>query len=194
MIIDYPEGATPLEPDEIEGLLLTHITTRGELDRWEQDNISQAYLWAEHPKKTDFFSEDFICRLHKKMFGNVWKWAGKFRKSNKNIGINWQEIAVELKKLCDDAKAWTEFETFTPDEFAVHFHHRLVCIHPFPNGNGRHARLMADLILEKIFKKPAFTWGSASLIKQGESRKRYIESLKAADDHDYSLLMEFVRS
>jgi len=194
MNIDYPEGATPLEPDETEGLLLTHITTRAELDRWEQDNISQAYLWAERLKKTDFFNEDFICRLHKKMFGNVWKWAGKFRKSNKNIGINWQEIAIELKKLCDDAKAWTKFETFTPDEFAVHFHHRLVCIHPFPNGNGRHARLMADLILEKILKKPAFTWGSASLIKQGESRKRYIESLKAADNHNYSLLMEFVRS
>ncbi len=194
MTIDYPEGATPLEPDETEGLLLTHITTRAELDRWEHDNISQAYLWAERLKKTDFFNEDFICLLHKKMFGNVWKWAGNFRKSNKNIGINWQEIAVELKKLCDDAKAWTEFKTFTPDEFAVRFHHRLVCIHPFPNGNGRHARLMADLILEKIFKKPVFTWGSASIIKQGETRKRYIEALKAADDHDYSLLMKFVRS
>jgi len=194
MTIDYPEGATPLEPDETEGLLLTHITTRAELDRWEHDNISQAYLWAERLKKTDFFNEDFICLLHKKMFGNVWKWAGNFRKSNKNIGINWQEIAVELKKLCDDAKAWTEFKTFTPDEFAVRFHHRLVCIHPFPNGNGRHARLMADLILEKIFKKPVFTWGSASIIKQGETRKRYIEALKAADDHDYFLLMKFVRS
>jgi len=194
MTIDYPEGATSLEPDETEGLLLTHITTRAELDRWEHDNISQAYLWAERLKKTDFFNEDFICLLHKKMFGNVWKWAGNFRKSNKNIGINWQEIAVELKKLCDDAKAWTEFKTFTPDEFAVRFHHRLVCIHPFPNGNGRHARLMADLILEKIFKKPVFTWGSASIIKQGETRKRYIEALKAADDHDYSLLMKFVRS
>jgi len=194
MIIDYPKGTTPLGPDETEGLLLTHITKRAELNRWEQDNISQAYLWEERLKKTDFFNEDFIYRLHKKMFGNVWKWAGKFRKSNKNIGNIWQEIAIELKKLCDDAKAWTEFETFTPDEFAAHFHHRLLCIRPFPNGNGRHTRLMADLIPEKIFKKPAFTWGSASLIKQGESRKRYIESLKAADNHDYSLLMEFVRS
>ena len=194
MTIEYPEGATPLDPDETEGLLLTHITTRSELDRWEQENIRQAYQWADILKKTDFINEDFICRLHKKMFGNVWKWAGVFRKSNKNIGIYWQEIAVELKKLCDDAKAWIEFETFPPDEFAVYFHHRLVRIHPFPNGNGRHARLMADLILEKIFKKPPFTWGSASLVKHTEIRKRYIEALKTADNHDYSLLMEFVRS
>jgi Fic-DOC domain mobile mystery protein B len=194
MTIDYPEGATPLDPDETEGLLLTHITTRSEIDRWEQENIRQAYQWADNLKKTDFFNEDFICRLHKKMFGNVWKWAGEFRKSNKNIGIYWQEIAVELKKLCDDAKAWIEFETFPPDEFAVNFHHRLVCIHPFPNGNGRHARLIADLILEKIFKQPPFTWGSASLVKHTQIRKRYIEALKAADNHDYSLLMEFVRS
>jgi len=194
MTIDYPEGATPLDPDETEGLLLTHITTRGELDRWEQENIRQGYQWADNLKKTDFFNEDFICRLHKKMFGNVWKWAGEFRTSNKNVGIYWQEIAVELKKLCDDAKAWIEFETFPPDEFAVNFHHRLVYIHPFPNGNGRHARLVADLILEKIFKKTPFTWGSASLVKHTEIRKRYIEALKAADNHDYSLLMEFARS
>jgi len=194
MTIDYPEGATPLDPDETKGLLLTHITTRGELDRWEQENIRQAYQWADNLKKTDFFNKDFICRLHKKMFGNVWKWAGEFRKSNKNIGVYWQEIAVELKQLCDDAKTWIEFETFPPDEFAVHFHHRLVRIHPFPNGNGRHARLMADMILEKIFKRPLFTWGSASLVKHTEIRKRYIEALKAADNHDYFLLMEFVRS
>ena len=194
MTIDYPEGATPLDPDETEGLLLTHITTRGELDRWEQENIRQGYEWAEHLKKTDFFNEEFICRLHKEMFGNVWKWAGEFRQSNKNIGIYWQEIAVEFKKLCDDAKSWIEFETFPPDEFAVHFHHRLVCIHPFPNGNGRHARLMADLILEKIFTRPPFTWGSASLVERTEIRKQYIEALKAADNNDYSLLMAFVRS
>ncbi len=136
----------------------------------------------------------FICLLHKKMFGNVWKWAGQFRESDKNIGIPWVEIPVELKLLCDDVNAWLEFDTYAADEFAARYHYRIVYIHAFANGNGRHARLMADLILEKIFNKHPFTWGGASLSKQGESRKLYIEALKAVDEFDYSLLMKFVRS
>ena len=193
MSMDYSDGATPLEYDEMEGLLLTHITTRAELDRWEMDNINRTYQWADRLKHRNILNEDFICLLHKRMFGNVWKWAGQFRKSDKNIGIPWVEIAVELKLLCDDVNAWLEFNTYPPDEFAARFHHRLVYIHPFANGNGRHARLMADLILEKLFKTPPFTWGGAILTKQGESRSVYIRALKAADNHDYSLLMKFVR-
>lgn len=193
MSMDYSDGATPLEYDEMEGLLLTHITTRAELDRWEMDNINRAYQWADRLKHRNILNEDFICLLHKRMFGNVWKWAGQFRESDKNIGIPWVEIAVELKLLCDDVNAWLEFNTYPPDEFAARFHHRLVYIHPFANGNGRHARLMADLILEKLFKTPPFTWGGAILTKQGESRSVYIRALKAADNHDYSLLMKFVR-
>lgn len=194
MIIDYSDDATPLEYEEMEGLLLTHITTRAELDRWEMDNINEAYQWSEKLKKKNILSEDFICLLHKRMFGNVWKWAGTFRKSEKNIGTPWVQIAVELKMLCDDANAWLEFNTYSPDEFAARFHHRLVYIHPFANGNGRHARLMADLILEKLFKSKPFTWGKAVLTKQGKSRSAYIKALKAADRHDYSFLMQFVRS
>ena len=191
--MDYSDGATPLEYDEMEDILLTHITTRAELDRWEMDNINRTYQWADRLKHRNILNEDFICLLHKRMFGNVWKWAGQFRKSDKNIGIPWVEIAVELKLLCDDVNAWLEFNTYPPDEFAARFHHRLVYIHPFANGNGRHARLMADLILEKLFKTPPFTWGGAILTKQGESRSVYIRALKAADNHDYSLLMKFVR-
>ncbi len=194
MIIDYSDDATPLEYEEMEGLLLTHITTRAELYRWEMDNINEAYQWSEKLKNKNILNEDFICLLHKRMFGNVWKWAGAFRKSEKNIGILWIQIAVELKILCDDANVWLEFNTYAPDEFAARFHHRLVYIHPFANGNGRHARLMADLILEKLFKSEPFTWGKASLTKQGESRSAYIKALKTADKHDYSLLMKFVRS
>ena len=194
MSIDYSDGATPLDYDEMEGLLLTHITTRAELDRWEMDNINQAYQWVDGLKHKNILTEDFICLLHKRMFNKVWKWAGQFRKSDKNIGIPWVEIAVDLKLLCDDANAWLEFNPYPPDEFAARFHHRLVYIHPFANGNGRHARLMADLILEKLFKVPPFTWGNANLTKPGESRSAYISSLKAADNHDYRLLMKFVRS
>lgn len=193
-MIEYSDGATPLDYDDLEGLLLTHITTRGELDRWEMENIHQAILWAEGFKKKDILNIDFILRLHKKMFSTVWKWAGKFRKSDKNIGISSNEIAVEVQKLCDDSKAWLEFKPYPPDEFAARFHHRLVFIHPFANGNGRHARLMADLILEKIFNTTAFSWGSASLAKPGQTRKNYIDALRLADDHDYSLLLKFVRS
>ena len=194
MEFNYPEGATPLDPNEIEGLLLTHITTRSELDRWEQDNMNEALAWLEQRKPKDILNESFMKLLHKRMFGNVWKWAGKFRKSEKNIGVSWVEIAVELKKLCDDAEAWMEFNTYPPDEFAARFHHRLVYIHPFANGNGRHARLMADLILEKLFQSKPFTWGKEVLTKQGESRSAYIKALKCADGYDFSLLMQFVRS
>ncbi len=192
--MDYSEDATPLVHEEMEGLLLTHITTRAELDRWEMDNINQALQWTDQLKHKNILNEDFICLLHKRMFGNVWKWAGKFRRTNKNIGIPWVEVAVELKVLCDDATAWLEYNTHTPDEFATRFHHRLVYIHPFANGNGRHARLLADIILEKLFKTSPFTWGNDALTKQGESRSTYIKALKAADNHDYSLLLNFVRS
>ena len=196
MIIDYSDDATPLEYEEMEGLLLTHITTRAELDRWEMDNINEAYQWSEKLKNKNIVSEDFICLLHKRMFGNVWKWAGTFRKSEKNIGRPWIQIAVELKILCDDANAWLEFNTYSQDEFAARFHHRLVYIHPFANGNGRHARLMADLILEKIFSTDPFSWGGAYLKYSNETKQKYLAALRLADKDnlDYSLLLEFVRS
>ncbi|MCD4744304.1 MAG: mobile mystery protein B [Desulfobacteraceae bacterium] len=156
-MIECANGATPLDYDGIKELLPTHITTRDELDFLEMENISQAIIWSENLKSKNILNAEFICKLHKKMFSNVWKWAGKFRKSNKNIGIPSIQIAIELQILCDDAEAWIEFNTYPPDECAARFHHGLVFIHPFSNGNGRHARLMADLILEKIFTTKAFS-------------------------------------
>ncbi len=193
-MIAYAEGATPLDYDELKGLLPTHITTRGELDFLELENINQAIIWSENLKTTDILNIDFICKLHKKMFSNVWKWAGKFRKSQKNIGIPYIQIEVELQTLCDDAQAWAEYDTYPPDEFAARFHHRLVLIHPFSNGNGRHSRLMADLILEKIFAVKIFSWGGVNLTDPNKNRENYIRALKLADEHDYSLLLQFVRS
>ncbi|MHC4290401.1 MAG: mobile mystery protein B [Planctomycetota bacterium] len=191
---DYPQGATPLDPNEIEGLIPTHITTRGELDRWEQDNINEALAWLDSHKPKDILTEAFIKRLHKRMFGNIWKWAGAFRHSDKNIGVSWRMIPNDLKQLCDDVQYWIENETFDDDEIAARFHHRLVSIHLFPNGNGRHARLMADILLEKFFGKQPFTWGRENLAQTGDDRRRYIESLQAADKGDYELLLKFVRS
>ena len=192
--LDYPEGATPINADEIEGLLLTHITTRAELDRWEQDNINEALTWIEERKPKDVLNESFMKLLHSKMFCNVWKWAGTFRQSEKSMGVSWYRISIELRKLCDDIKYWIENKTFSEDEIAVRFHHQLVSIHLFPNGNGRHARLIADVLLENILSRPPFTWGNANLVKSSDDRKRYIESLIAADGGEYKHLLEFVRS
>lgn len=191
---NYPEGATPIDTDEAEGLLLTHITTRGELDRWEQDNIIEALTWLDKKKPTDILNEQFVKELHRRMFSNVWKWAGQFRRSDKIIGGPWYQISTSLKNLCDDALLWIELREQLPDEMAVCFHHRLVSIHPFPNGNGRHARLMTDLMLENILKHPRFTWGSKDLSKAGNTRKKYIEALQAADKQNYEPLHEFVRT
>lgn len=194
MNFDYPDGATPLDADETQGLLLSHITSRRELDRWEQENISEAEAWAFRRKPRDILTVDFIKRLHKRMFGNVWRWAGEKRSSGKNIGVESWQIDTDLRNLCADCAAWIEYSTYPPDEIAVRFHHRLTAIHPFPNGNGRHARLMTDILLVHLLGQPHFTWGSGNLVDAGVCRQQYINSLHAADRHDYSQLLAFVRS
>ena len=193
MTFEYPEGATPLEPDELDGLLLTHITTRGELDRWEQDNIVRSLSWLSKAKPKDVFNEKFIKTLHKQMFGDVWKWAGQFRQSNKNIGIDWWQISVGLKNLFEDVALWMENDSESHGRLAARFHHRLVQIHPFPNGNGRHARLMADIILESIYAEDPLEWGrTEELSKTSEIRQDYISALRAADELDYAPLFKFI--
>ncbi len=194
MNFDYPPGATPIDPDEAEGLLLSHISNRTDLDRWEQDNIKEAEEWAFRRKPRDLISTDFAGRLHKRMFGTVWKWAGVLRKSGKNIGVEAWEIRSSLHDLLRDVEIWIEQKAYVPDEIAARFHHRLVAIHLYANGNGRHARLMADLLLVHILNRPRFTWGSKSLVQAGECRASYISALRAADRHDYRPLLEFVRS
>ncbi len=192
--LDYSEGTTPIDPDEADGLILTHITARGELDRWEQDNIVKALTWLERTVPTDILNEQFVKELHQRMFGNVWKWAGHFRRTDKNIGCPWHQVSMTLANLCDDAGLWIELREYTPDEIAIRFHHRLVLIHPFPNGNGRHARLMTDLLLENILNCARFTWGSEDLSRVGDARQRYIAALHAADKYNYEPLRKFVRT
>ena len=191
----FSEDATPLEPGEAAGLLLSHITTRGELDRWEQENIIEALLWLDTKKPKDVLNEQFIRELHHRMFGRVWRWAGSFRKSDKNLGIDWQQIPVSLRNLVEDARLWIRLGKDPADEIAVRFHHRLVCIHPFSNGNGRHARLMSDVLLENVLGSKRFTWGSAAqLSKPGDFRTRYIDALREADRGSYESLLAFARS
>jgi Fic-DOC domain mobile mystery protein B len=191
---EYPEGATPIDSDDEEGLLLTHITTRGELDRWEQDNIVEALAWVDKTRPADILNEQFVKELHRRMFGNVWRWAGHFRRSDKNIGVTWHLIPTSLRDLCDDARLWIELQDESPDEIGVRFHHRFVSIHPFPNGNGRHARLMTDLLLLNVLNCSGFTWGSEDLSRAGNARQRYIAALHAADENNYEPLLEFVRT
>lgn len=189
---NYPPGATPLDPDEAAGLIPAHITTQGQLNEWELANIVEGERWAFSRKRSDLLSVQFVKRLHKQMFGNTWRWAGIFRSTEKNIGMDPAEIATELKKLCDDVVYQIEHKSYPLDEIAVRFHHRLTWIHPFPNGNGRHARLMTDLLLKQNGSKP-FNWGNSDLVVPGEVRDRYIAALRAADGRDYALLFKFVR-
>ena len=190
--LDYAPGATPLDADELASLIPGHITTQGELNEWEQLNIVQGDTWARKQRK-EILDEGFLRRLHQQMFGETWRWAGSFRKSDKNIGVDWLQIGVELKKLLDDVRFQVANGSLPLDEIAVRFHHRLVAIHPFPNGNGRHARLIADLLIERL-DRPRFTWGSASLPDANETRQRYIAALQAADARDIALLLAFARS
>ncbi|MBI5916598.1 MAG: mobile mystery protein B [Bacteroidetes bacterium] len=193
---DYTDGQTPLDEDEKDGLLIPTIATRGELDEFEQQNIEQAVQWVlgRSFKQEMIFTEVFIKTVHRRMYGHVWKWAGKFRKTNKNIGVDKWQIPTQLKQLLDDIQFWIDNKIYLPDEIAVRFKHKLVSIHCFSNGNGRHSRLMADIIIEKIYKMPVFTWGAANLVAQGDARTRYINAIKAADAGDVAPLVVFARS
>ena len=191
--MEYLDGETPLDPDEMEGLKHLHIQTRGELNQLEQHNIQEGYKWlARQRKHKDLLTEAFILDLHKQMLGQVWFWVGSFRRTEKNIGVDPLVINVELRNLLEDAKYWAEYRTYNREEFAARFHHRLVKIHPFPNGNGRHARIMTDVILENILDVSPIEWGARTLDVEGEHRQNYINTLRAADNNDYQPLIDFV--
>ncbi len=195
-LFQEPEDATPLQPNEREGLLQTWITHRRDLNEAEQENIVEGAAWVRGRRRVSLermLSEEFIRTLHKRMFGDVWEWAGTFRTAERNIGVGAYRIGVELAGLLSDIRYWIEHETFPPDEIAIRFHHRLVAIHPFPNGNGRHARLAADLLIERLGGE-RFSWGGCSLGDVGELRARYVATLRAADNHDIAPLMEFART
>jgi Fic-DOC domain mobile mystery protein B len=194
--IIYANGQTPLSEEELDGLLIPSITTREELDEFEQLNIEKAIQWTFGKKinAEKLYTEKFIKDLHKRMYGEVWKWAGSFRNSEKNLGIKSYLIPLQLKQLLDDVIYWYQNNTFPPVELAIRFKHQLVSIHCFPNGNGRHSRLMADLIMEKLYLQPILSWGSSNLVKADDKRKNYIRAIKMADNHDLHPLIDFAKS
>jgi Fic-DOC domain mobile mystery protein B len=189
------DGNTPLTPEEQDDLI-PDLTTREELNEWERQNILEAAAWALDPRnlnRQDPLTEAYLRELHLRMFDQTWKWAGTYRTTEKNIGIPYYQIREALPALLGDTRYWVEHRTFEPDELAVRLHHRLVWIHPFANGNGRHARLMADVVLQRL-GRPVFTWGSADIVQTGDFRRSYIDALRAADKNDFEPLIAFARA
>lgn len=190
MELVYPEGATPIDPDEAAGLIPDHITTQAELNEWESQNIQLSVTWAFSRKRADLLTPGFGQELHRRMFDKTWEWAGQYRKSDKNIGNPWEQIAVEVHKLLADAEYWLARAEWSVGESAVRLHHRMVAIHPFVNGNGRHARLLADILLFNN-DLPAIAWGGHDLDVPGEARSTYLAALRAADEGDYDPLLRY---
>lgn len=194
-LFQEPPDATPLDPASRHDLLQSWITNRKDLNEAEQENIVKGAAWARRrrAKATDLLNDEYARTLHQQMFGDVWKWAGTYRKNELNIGIASHLVPAEMPVALHDARFWVDDHIYPSDEIAVRLHHRLTQIHPFANGNGRHARLMADLLIERL-GRDSFTWGGGHLADVGALRARYIEALRAADNHDISPLMSFVRS
>lgn len=192
-----PDGATPLTPDEVDQLIPAYVVTRHELDAEEQANIVRALAsrkWRRKLEPQKLLDDLTLRNLHRDMYADVWRWAGTYRRTERNIGVDPRRISVEVRTLVEDAHYW-----FAPqasmelDEAATRFHHQLVRIHPFPNGNGRHSRALTDLLLRGAGAQP-FTWGRTNLVESGETRAAYIVALRAADRGDYGPLSRFVRS
>ena len=188
------DSGTPIDPDEAKGLI-PDLVTQAQLNEYEQLNIAAARIWAQTSRflRRQLLTREGLQRLHQRMFDKTWKWAGQFRRSDKNIGIPWTEIPVAVQTLCDDTDYQLAHQSLSLDEIAVRFHYRLVTIHPFPNGNGRHARLAADLLCIQRGGQ-AFKWGASSLATKGGARSEYLDALKLADKGDFLPLMQFASS
>jgi Fic-DOC domain mobile mystery protein B len=185
-----PPGSTPLDPDEARGLIPSGVATREDLDALEQAAIAGAQEWALQRPRPNALTEGFLRALHRRMFGEVWRWAGKYRTSDKNLGVPWQQVPTHVGELVKNTLHQVKVRAWGWDEWAARFHHRLVVIHPFPNGNGRHARLCTDVVL-RAHGQALFTWGAVQ--PQG-ARARYLAALRAADGGDFKPLLDFVRS
>jgi len=193
MHFEYALGATPIDPDEALGLIPVHITTQADLNAWEEMNIVEGATWIKRQKIIQGLDEGLVRELHNRMFNQTWLWAGTFRKNAKSIGIDWPQIAVALRNLLDNTAYQIEHQTISNDEIAVRFHHQLVLIHAFPNGNGRHARLMADALIVGLGGE-RFSWGgNMPLATSGVTRQNYLSALRAADNGHLESLMQFAR-
>jgi len=186
---------TPLSPEELADLIPS-LATQGELNEWENENILEARAWAlakRQIQQRDPLTEAYVRELHRRMFNKTWKWAGLYRNTEKNLGVPVAQIREMLPALLADARYLIEHETYDLDEIAVRVHHRLVVIHPFPNGNGRHARLLADVIAVKN-GRTELSWGQGDMVAPGPVREAYLKALRAADEGNIQDLLTFARS
>lgn len=191
---EFLEGPTPLDPDEAEGLIPS-LSTQGELNEFEALNILEGATWARRSTKVRkaLLDQATLRQIHNRMFGSTWRWAGKYRLTQMSIGCEAWRISSELKRLIDDVQSGLQFESYPPEEIAARFHHRIVWIHPFPNGNGRFARLATELLCEQSgWTLPSR--GASDLTRPREARKSYIKALQAADQHDHLPLMQYMFS
>ncbi len=186
------DAATPLTPEERRDLIPTYVALRRELNEVEALNVAAGERWALS-RKRNVLDEVFLQRLHLRMFGDVWRWAGKYRSSERNIGVAPYMIAVAMRQATDDAKYWVEQKSWPSDELAVRFAHKLVSVHPFPNGNGRWSRVAGDLLAVQLGEQ-RFTWGSGSIASISDTRRAYVDALKNADGGDIAPLLAFARS
>jgi len=189
----YADGATPLDPDEAQGLIPTHIDTASQLNEWEQTNILLAEGWLFERKRSDILTEAFGRRLHRKMFSKTWEWAGRYRLTQKNLGVPAYSILSSVKDALDSARYWVNQDTYTLSESAVRLHHRMVAIHPFPNGNGRHTRMLVDALLY-AHDVPRLTWGRTNLFHEGQARSAYLQALREADKGSFAALIAFANN
>jgi Fic-DOC domain mobile mystery protein B len=193
--LQYPDGATKLDPNEIDGLIPKHISTQDELNELELANIQQGLSWLDKRRNPEVLSLSFVCLLHKKLFGEVWQWAGSYRKTGKNIGIDPKDIETQLAQLLSNAEYWRKHNSYMPTESALRFHHQLTFIHAFPNGNGRHARIMADAFLEKIYRVKRINWSAGETLGNNSVRRsNYIAALQSADSGDMDPLIQFTNT
>jgi Fic-DOC domain mobile mystery protein B len=191
-LFDGPGAGTPIEPEAAEGLLLPHVQTREQLNELENANILEGQNWLSRKKAPKLFSEGFARTLHKRLFGHVWAWAGTFRDRVTSVGAPPSAIQSELEILLDDTRLCQEHRVYRPLEIAARFHRRLVSIHPFVDGNGRHARIMTDALLTKVFRQPAIPWGGDASTDPKQRRAEYLHALREADQGDYQRLLRFV--
>ena len=189
------DANTPLTPEEHDGLI-PNLATHEELNEWERDNIIRGRQWAladRQMTRLDPVSESYIRELHRRMFDQTWTWAGTYRKTEKNLGVPVAHIRERLAQCLGNSKYWLENRIYDEDECAVRLHYELVVIHAFPNGNGRHGRLIADTVAVK-YGSSVFSWGSKDLIPAGQAREAYLRTLRMADHGDIQSLLEFARS
>ena len=192
-LVPVGDGHTGLADEDRDGLIPTYIATRGELFEAEQRNIAQALLARAAPSVEEVLDDLYLRTLHRAMFEQVWRWAGQYRRTETNIGVDPTQIAVAVRVLGDDARTWNQSGAFEPDELAIRFHHRLVAIHPFVNGNGRHGRVATDLLVSAMGRE-RFTWGAHLPVDTMELRSRYLRALRRADNVEIGDLLAFARA